>query len=101
MAHPGIHGDPNIGVTTVEVGERRHLVQPYAERPVLQRARGVVACAFCGNPQFRRSRLRASDIPELLMLRYPLRCTRCGQRQYNNLYVALLAYGPRKVSSVR
>jgi hypothetical protein len=92
------HGDPRIGVTTVEASERRHLVQPYDDQPVLELATGVVACLFCGNNRFRRSRLRFSDLGELLLLRYPLRCTRCGQRQYNSIHIAFLSFAPRSTN---
>jgi hypothetical protein len=95
MAQSSHQEDRTISVTTAEVNERRHLVKPYDERPVLELADGVVACLNCGNPQFRRSRLRFTDIGEILMMRYPVRCTRCGQRQYRDFIVAMLAFPPR------
>jgi hypothetical protein len=32
-----------------------------------------------------------ADLPEILMFRYPMRCTRCGQRRYTHLHVAMLS----------
>ena len=84
-----------IQVTNNDVPERRHLVQPYGERPVVELAQGVVACPICGNNHFRRSRPRFGDLLELLMTRLPVRCTRCSQRQYMEFAVALLAYPPK------
>jgi hypothetical protein len=56
---------------------------------------GVIGCGFCGNTKFRRSRVRIHDVGELLMLRYPLRCTRCNQRQYSYFVTAAYALPPR------
>ena len=94
MAEPT---DGQIAVTNNEVGERRHLVQPYKERPVVELSQGTVACPFCGNGNFRRSRLRFSDLLEMLLLRYPVRCTRCSQRQYVEIAIALLSFPPKHV----
>jgi len=82
----------DIGVTTVEPNDYRHLVQPYKERPTVELKQGEVACPFCGNPQFRRSRLRFVDLFEILMLRYPVRCTRCAKRQFTDIYIAMMSY---------
>lgn len=49
---------------------------------------GVIACSFCANTRFRRSRVRMYDLKEILLLRYPLRCTRCNQRQYGSYFTA-------------
>lgn len=95
MAEPNNPEDRSIGVTTVEANDRRHLVQPYDEKPVVELAEGVVACLHCGNPRFRRSRLRFTDFLELLMMRYPVRCTRCGQRQYTDFNIAMMSFPPR------
>lgn len=84
-----------VGVTTVESNDRRHLVQPYQDRPTVELRRGAVGCPFCGNGQFRRSRLRFTDLAEMLMLRYPVRCTRCSQRQFTDLYIAMMSYAPK------
>jgi len=42
---------------------------------------GEFRCVFCPGTTFRRSRLRLKDMAPLLMLRYPVRCLRCSQRQ--------------------
>ncbi|SEC06538.1 hypothetical protein [Terriglobus roseus] len=95
MTQPKDPQDHTIGVTTAEVNDRRYLVRPYDDKPVVEVAEGVVACLHCGNPSFRRSRLRFTDILEVLMMRYPVRCTRCGQRQYTDFNVAMLSFPPR------
>lgn len=84
-----------VGVTTVESNDRRHLVQPYQDRPTVELRKGAVGCPFCGNSRFRRSRLRFTDLVEVLMLRYPVRCTRCSQRQFTDLYIAMMSYPPK------
>lgn len=90
--------DPqHIGVTNNEAGDRRHLVRPYEDRPVVELSQGTVACPFCGNGNFRRSRLRFSDLLEMLLLRYPVRCTRCSQRQFVEISIALLSFAPKHV----
>lgn len=93
MEFPGQQAE--IGVTTVESNDRRHLVQPYQERPTVELRKGSVGCPFCGNAHFRRSRLRLRDLAEVLMLRYPVRCTRCSQRQFTDLYIAMLSASPK------
>ena len=57
---------------------------------------GVLGCNFCANTKFRRSRVRLPDLAELLMLRYPLRCTRCNQRQYGFFVTAAYALPPKQ-----
>jgi hypothetical protein len=39
-------------------------------------------CQFCGGSSLRRSRLRATDVPWLLLLHWPVRCRRCSKRQH-------------------
>jgi hypothetical protein len=52
-------------------------------------ARGVpLRCQFCASQSFRRSSLRAADLGQLLLMRYPVRCLRCGQRQMVSFTVA-------------
>ena len=93
--------DRSISITTVETNDRRHLVRPYADRPVVELAEGVVGCPLCGNVRFRRSRFRFTDFAELLMMRYPVRCTRCGQRQYTDFNVAMMSFPSRSVGGQR
>ena len=47
-----------------------------------------IQCQFCVGQKFRRSRLRGADIRQLLLMRYPVRCTRCSQRQTVSFTVA-------------
>ncbi len=47
-----------------------------------------IQCQFCVGRSFRRSRLRTADLPQLLMMRYPVRCRRCSQRQMVSFTVA-------------
>jgi hypothetical protein len=98
MSDSGQHESRHIGVTTVEPNDRRHLVTPYDDKALLKLGAGVVACTFCGHARFRRSRLRFNDLLELLMLRYPLRCMRCSQRQYNTVNVAMMSIPPRSAN---
>ena len=42
-------------------------------------------CAACGSTRFRISRLRVSDVPQLLILRYPIRCKACHKRTYASM----------------
>jgi hypothetical protein len=51
----------------------------------------AIQCEYCTGNEFRRSSVRTDDIRHLLMLRYPVRCLRCGQRQYVSLTVAALS----------
>jgi len=50
-----------------------------------------IQCQFCSGQDFRRSTLRSDDIGQILLMRYPVRCTRCGQRQMVSYTVASLA----------
>jgi hypothetical protein len=60
--------------------------------PLLPPRIGVaIRCQFCPGQQFRRSRLRTDDIRDLLLMRYPVRCLRCGQRQLVSFTVAALS----------
>jgi hypothetical protein len=52
-------------------------------------ARGMpFQCQFCPGQAFRRSRLRSSDLRDILMMRYPVRCLRCSQRQMVSFTIA-------------
>jgi hypothetical protein len=48
-------------------------------------------CRFCPGHEFRRSRFRARDALRLLLLRYPVRCLRCRQRQTITVFAAARA----------
>lgn len=57
-------------------------------------------CQFCIGQSFRRSRLRAGDVLGVLLLRYPVRCTRCSQRQTVSFTVASVSI-PSHVGGAR
>ena len=82
-------------VTTVVENIHRPSVEPYAASPLLDIPEGVIACQYCGNTRFRRSRVRIFDLREVLLLRYPMRCMRCNQRQYGSYLTAGLALAPK------
>jgi len=50
-----------------------------------------IRCQYCPGQIFRRSRVRARDILPILLMRYPARCVRCGQRQSVSFMVACVA----------
>lgn len=52
---------------------------------------GVAHCLFCPGRHLRLSRLRAFDISRILRFEFPVRCGRCGQRQYVAPLVAALS----------
>ncbi len=56
---------------------------------------GVIACQFCAFTRFRRSRVRLGDLSEFALLRMPVRCMRCNQRQYQSVLTTALAVGPK------
>jgi hypothetical protein len=52
-------------------------------------ARGIpIQCHFCHGQAFRRSRLRGADFWDILLMRYPVRCLRCNQRQMVSFTIA-------------
>jgi hypothetical protein len=50
-----------------------------------------IQCQFCSGQEFRRSTLRSDDFSQILLMRYPVRCLRCGQRQMVSYTVASLS----------
>jgi len=49
---------------------------------------GVISamnCPFCGSTKVRNSRFRATDIPNSLLLRFPVRCRDCEERIHVSL----------------
>lgn len=50
-----------------------------------------IQCQFCSGQSFRRSTLRGDDFTQLMLMRYPVRCLRCGQRQLVSYTVASLS----------
>ena len=59
------------------------------EGEVVRSVGGIpIQCQFCVGRNFRRSRWRKGDMKELLLMRYPVRCLRCSQRQWVSFSVA-------------
>ena len=54
-----------------------------------------IRCQYCSHQSFRRSSLRTTDLTQILFMRYPVRCLRCGQRQLASFTVASLAVSSR------
>jgi DNA-directed RNA polymerase subunit RPC12/RpoP len=50
-----------------------------------------IRCQYCTGQSFRRSSLRSQDLTEILLMRYPVRCLRCSQRQLVSFTVASLS----------
>ena len=53
-------------------------------------------CYFCGSSKFRASRFRSTDLPQALLLQFPVRCRRCGRRTYAPLSEFLKLRSARK-----
>lgn len=47
-----------------------------------------IQCQYCSGQTFRRSRLRQEDFWQIFLMRYPVRCLRCSQRQMVSFTVA-------------
>ncbi len=47
-----------------------------------------IRCQLCSGQDFRRSRLRSEDFKQIVLMRYPVRCLRCSQRQMVSFTVA-------------
>ncbi len=47
-----------------------------------------IRCQYCIGQSFRRSRLRSNDFRSLILMRYPVRCLRCSQRQLVSFTIA-------------
>lgn len=48
----------------------------------------AISCSECDSVNIRRSALRISDIVQLMLLRYPVRCRKCRERRYIGLFKA-------------
>jgi hypothetical protein len=75
---------------------RRKKERPHSSHSVpylgLDPYHGVsIQCQFCSGQEFRRSTLRSDDFSQILLMRYPVRCLRCGQRQMVSYTVASLS----------
>jgi hypothetical protein len=53
-------------------------------------------CRSCGSQEFRISHLRRADLSRLLVLRYPIRCKICKERDFTYLGTALSLRHKRK-----
>jgi hypothetical protein len=72
--------------------ERPHSSHSHTPYLGLDPLHGVpIQCQFCSGQTFRRSTLRGDDFTEILLMRYPVRCLRCGQRQLVSFTVASLS----------
>lgn len=50
-----------------------------------------IQCQYCSGQSFRRSRLRSEDFWQMVLMRYPVRCLRCSQRQMVSFTIAGLS----------
>jgi len=74
--------------------ERREIRRQAAAATSIRRVREDehgVRCLFCPGTSFRRSKLRTSDLLHVFLLRYPVRCLTCSQRQFASIPVAGLS----------
>ena len=51
----------------------------------------AIQCQYCSGQTFRRSRLRREDFWQIFLMRYPVRCLRCSQRQMVSFTIAGLS----------
>jgi DNA-directed RNA polymerase subunit RPC12/RpoP len=66
----------------------------FSSEPYLgaQASNGVpIQCQYCSGQTFRRSTLRSQDFTDLFLMRYPVRCLRCSQRQMVSFTIASLS----------
>ena len=74
--------------------ERREIRRQAAAATSIRRVREDehgVRCLFCPGTSFRRSKLRTSDLLHVFLLRYPVRCLTCSQRQFASIPIAGLS----------
>jgi len=48
-----------------------------------------IQCQLCGSAKFRCSHLWHRDFRRILDFQYPVRCRKCGTRDYTNVFKAL------------
>jgi DNA-directed RNA polymerase subunit RPC12/RpoP len=65
----------------------------YNRAPITDISTGAmpIRCQYCSGQTFRRSRLRPEDFWNMALMRYPVRCLRCSQRQMVSFTVAGLS----------
>ncbi len=54
-------------------------------------------CGRCKGTEFRLSRVKWRDVPQLIMLRYPVRCRACHHRMYGGWELALMLKQLRRI----
>lgn len=65
--------------------------QAPASPAVFDTPTGVAHCIFCPGRHLRISRLRFQDLIHIAQFEFPVRCGRCGQRQFVSPLVAALS----------
>jgi hypothetical protein len=74
--------DPTLPRATERSSIRGHSSYDQPTAASSRIAAGVtIQCQFCPGQAFRRSRLRMADLQQIFLMRYPVRCLRCSQRQ--------------------
>jgi hypothetical protein len=70
-------------------------LQPETRNPTSQKSEPYAGqhgcCRFCKSRRFIRSSLRGVDVFSIFLLRYPVRCLRCRQRQFTDFLTASLS----------
>ncbi|GGA69203.1 hypothetical protein GCM10011507_20850 [Edaphobacter acidisoli] len=87
-------GAPDSSNPTAGRSNRKHRSRSGARKTVNLNAGGgalPIQCQYCSGQSFRRSRLRGEDFWQLFLMRYPVRCLRCSQRQMVSFTVAGLS----------
>ncbi|MGA7887571.1 MAG: hypothetical protein WCA44_17670 [Acidobacteriaceae bacterium] len=57
----------------------------------------TMMCGRCKGTEFRLSRVKWRDVPQLIMLRYPVRCRACHHRMYGGWELALMLKQLRRI----
>lgn len=93
-----------MGQTNLHPQDPKHLANagPLESHPMVRSRRnsyGVGHCRFCSSASLRPSSMRRADIAKLFLFQLPMRCFRCGQRQFTSFLIAAIA--SRRVPSLR
>ena len=54
-------------------------------------------CQICRYSNFRLSHYRASDLKNILLFQYPMRCRDCHERQFGSLLLAMQLWQAQRV----
>jgi hypothetical protein len=57
-------------------------------------------CSICSYSNFRLSHFRSSDLKNILLFQYPVRCRDCHERQYGSLLLALQLWQAQRVRRI-